>query len=343
MPPPQASSGGGSARASTYSGDLKVVALAAALENLAVAAYTNTLTRATTGKLGSVPPAIATFVTTVMKQHAEHAAAWNAVLTKANLPAVTGTPLTIASGAVAKLEAATTVPDVAKVALGLENAAADTYTFAAANVTDAGGIMTAATIQPVETMHAAILSFVLGEYPVSLSFIVRWRPGRQTRRPDGITEGDSRVPQPRRTIGRASAQWRYPVCSSSPSAPAAPAVARQVGEHVLSASWMPSVVVHVRLDEGQRDGDSRDQELRLLPEGPDGHQGHQGDLEVDVPLEHTVKASDGSFSSPPMSNGQTFSYTFTKVRHVHLSYCSIHQYMSATVTVRVSQAPRGDV
>ena len=31
--------------------------------------------------------------------------------------------------------------------------------------------MTAATIQPVEAMHAAILSFVLGEYPVPASFI----------------------------------------------------------------------------------------------------------------------------------------------------------------------------
>ena len=63
------------------------------------------------------------------------------------------------------LQAAKSVPDVAKLALSLENAAAETYTFAAANVTDAGGIMTAATIQPVETMHAAILSFVLGAVP----------------------------------------------------------------------------------------------------------------------------------------------------------------------------------
>jgi hypothetical protein len=162
---------GSASATSKYTGDLKVVALAAALENLAVAAYKDTLMRATAGKLGAVPPAIATFVTTVMKQHSDHAAAWNAVLTKSNLPAVTGTPLTIASGAVAMLDAATTVPAVAKIALGLENSAADTYTFAAANVTDPGGIMTAATIQPVETMHAAILSFVLGEYPVPLSFI----------------------------------------------------------------------------------------------------------------------------------------------------------------------------
>lgn len=157
--------------ASKYTGDLKVVALAAALENLAVTAYGGALSLAGKGKLGTVPPAVATFVQTAMKQHTDHAAAWNGVLTKASLPAVTGVPLTITASQVAMLNAAKSVPDVAKLALSLENAAADTYTFATANVSDAGGIMTAATIQPVETMHAAILSFVLGEYPVPLSFI----------------------------------------------------------------------------------------------------------------------------------------------------------------------------
>ena len=159
------------ASTSVYTGHLKIVALAAALENLAVTAYKGALTMAAAGKLGTVPPAVATFVTTARKQHSDHASAWNGVLSKANLPPITDAPLTITAGQVAMLNAAKSVPDVAKLALALENAAADTYTFAAANVTDAGGIMTAATIQPVETMHAAILSFVLGEYPVPLSFI----------------------------------------------------------------------------------------------------------------------------------------------------------------------------
>jgi hypothetical protein len=160
-----------SSPAAIYTGDLKVVALAAALENLAVTAYQGALTAAGKGTLGTVPPAIGTFITTAMKQHSDHAAAWNGVLTKANLPAVTGAPLTITAAQVAKLNAAKSVPDVAKLALSLENAAAETYTFATANVTDSGGIMTAATIQPVETMHAAILSFVLGQYPVPAAFI----------------------------------------------------------------------------------------------------------------------------------------------------------------------------
>jgi hypothetical protein len=147
-------------------GDLKVVALAAALENLAVAGYGLALSNAGKGVYGKVPAAIGEFVTVAQSQHADHAKAWNSVLKGAGLPQVKGTPLTIAPQAVSALKAAKTIPDVAKVALGLENAAAQTYVFAAANVSDPGGIATAATIAPVEAMHAAILSFVLGQYPV---------------------------------------------------------------------------------------------------------------------------------------------------------------------------------
>ncbi len=165
------SASGAGAGGSKYTGDLRVVALAAALENLAVTAYTGALTAAGKGTYGPVPAAVGTFVQTAMAQHKDHAAAWNAVLTRANLPAVSGAPLTITADQVAALGAAKSIVDVAKLALALENAAAETYTFATENVTDAGGIMTAATIAPVETMHAAILHFVLGEYPVPVSFI----------------------------------------------------------------------------------------------------------------------------------------------------------------------------
>ncbi|MGH3782237.1 MAG: ferritin-like domain-containing protein [Pseudonocardiaceae bacterium] len=155
----------------TYAGDLKVVALATALENLAVTAYSGALQKAGAGQLGTVPPAVATFVQTAMKQHSDHAQAWNAVLSKAGKPLINDAPLSITQDQVNMLNAATSVPDVAKLALNLENLAAQTYTFATANVSDAGGIMTAATIQPVETMHAAILNFILGQYPIPDSFI----------------------------------------------------------------------------------------------------------------------------------------------------------------------------
>ena len=60
--------------------------MAASLENLAVFAYTAGLSAATAGKLGSVPPAVATFATTVKGQHQQHADAWNGVLSRTARP-----------------------------------------------------------------------------------------------------------------------------------------------------------------------------------------------------------------------------------------------------------------
>ena len=55
-------------------------------------------------------------------------------------------------------------------ALELENSAAATYLAAIGAVKSKGGIKTAASIQPVEMQHAAILYFALGEYPVPNAF-----------------------------------------------------------------------------------------------------------------------------------------------------------------------------
>ncbi|MFE3875790.1 ferritin-like domain-containing protein [Kitasatospora sp. NPDC059146] len=164
----------GSASASAsgrYTGDLQVVALATALENQAVGAYQATLDAAKAGKLGTVPPAVATFVTTAMAQHADHAKAWNAVLTGAGLPAITDVPLSNQPETLAALGKAASVGDVAKLALDLEDQAAQTYLFATYNVTSPAGIATAASIAPVEAMHAAVLNYVLGQYPVPDDFL----------------------------------------------------------------------------------------------------------------------------------------------------------------------------
>lgn len=157
------SSGGGGTK---LTGDLLIVGLAAALENLGVAAYAGALKLASAGKLGKVPPAVGVFATTVMAQHKDHAAGWNSVLTKNNQKPVTTPALTITKAEVAKLNQAKSVADIATLALGLENAAASTYQLAVGAVQDPAGIMQAATIQPVEAMHAAILNFLLGKYPV---------------------------------------------------------------------------------------------------------------------------------------------------------------------------------
>ncbi|MFJ8043272.1 ferritin-like domain-containing protein [Kitasatospora sp. NPDC096147] len=167
-------SGSGSPKPSAsgqYTGDLQVVALATALENQAVGAYQAALDAATAGKLGTVPAAVATFVTTAMAQHADHAKAWNSVLTGAGKPAITDVPLSNQPATLEALGKAATVGDVAKLALQLEDQAAQTYLFATYNVTSPAGITTAATIAPVEAMHAAILHYVLGQYPVPDDFL----------------------------------------------------------------------------------------------------------------------------------------------------------------------------
>ncbi|MER7582570.1 ferritin-like domain-containing protein [Kitasatospora sp. NPDC097691] len=172
--PPASDSTGGSTAASAsgrYTGDLRVVALATALENQAVGAYQMALDAAKAGKLGTVPPAVANFITTAMGQHADHAEAWNAVLTGAGKPAITGVPLSNQPATLQALGAATDVATVARLALSLEDQAAQTYLFATYNVTSPGGVATAATIAPVEAMHAAVLNYVLGQYPVPDDFL----------------------------------------------------------------------------------------------------------------------------------------------------------------------------
>jgi hypothetical protein len=151
--------------------DLKIAALASALENTAVATYQAGIDAATQGHLGAVPPAIVTFAQTAQQQHKDHAAAWNAILTGANKPAVSGIDTTVYDGVVKPAFAQVTdVAGLGKLALELENVAAATYLSVIPVVSDSGGVKTVATIQPVEMQHAAILNFVLGQYPVPDAF-----------------------------------------------------------------------------------------------------------------------------------------------------------------------------
>jgi hypothetical protein len=152
-------------------GDLAIVALAAGLENLAVATYQAGISAATAGKLGTVPPAVVIFATTAQSHHRAHAAAWNAVLVRADKPAVTGVDTTVKSTVVDPAFAKVTdVAGLANLALALENVAAATYLNGIGLIQGAAGIQTAASIQPVELQHAAILNFVLGKYPVPNAF-----------------------------------------------------------------------------------------------------------------------------------------------------------------------------
>ena len=151
-------------------GDLAVVALAASLENLAVGTYQAAIDAVTAGKLTGVPDAVVTFAMTAQSQHKDHAAAWNGVLTGAGRKAVTGVDLTVKKGVDKAFAKVTDVPGLAQLALDLENVAAATYVAAIDVVKNPAGIKTAASIQPVELQHAAILNYLLGQYPVPDAF-----------------------------------------------------------------------------------------------------------------------------------------------------------------------------
>lgn len=156
---PSSSASGG------LTGDLAVAAMAASLENLGIFAYNAGLQAAGQGKLGTVPPAVATFAQTAMAQHKDHAKAWNSVLTAAGKPAVTATDPALTPTVQQKFAQVKDVAGLAELALLIENVAAQTYQNGIGVLSSSQAVAVAATIQPVEMQHAAILYYALGRYP----------------------------------------------------------------------------------------------------------------------------------------------------------------------------------
>jgi hypothetical protein len=95
----------------------------------------------------------------------QHAAAWNSVLIAAGHKAVMSTDPALTPMVEKDFAAVKTIPDLSSLALTLENVAAQTYQGGADALKSTKAIAVAASIQPVEMQHAAILYFVLGKYP----------------------------------------------------------------------------------------------------------------------------------------------------------------------------------
>jgi hypothetical protein len=139
--------------------------MAASLENLGVYAYNAGIAAATAGKLGTVPPAIVTFAQTAKSQHMAHAQAWNAALSAAGKAPVSATDPVLTPTVNSAFAKVTNAAELAQLALLIENVAAQTYQKAIPALSAASSIGVAATIAPVEMQHAAILYYVLGQYP----------------------------------------------------------------------------------------------------------------------------------------------------------------------------------
>lgn len=165
------SSSSPSASSSMGGGDKSGLATNASIENLAVFAYMTALSDAPKGKFGKVPPAIATFATEAMKQHQDHADAFNAALVTAGGAKFTDVTPSLKQPVLDLYGQVKDLGGLAKLALTLENTAAATYVKQMGEFTSPEALAAVATIAPVERQHAAILSYVLGEYPVPDTFV----------------------------------------------------------------------------------------------------------------------------------------------------------------------------
>ena len=145
--------------------DVATAQFAASLEVLAV----NTYGAALEADL-DYPPAVAEFATVVQGHHQEALDGWNALLTTLGESEVTEPPAELETTVLGLFGEATDVVAVAELALMLEQIAADTYFAAIPTIENADALALAASIQPIDMQHAAVLNYVLGNYPVPDTF-----------------------------------------------------------------------------------------------------------------------------------------------------------------------------
>jgi hypothetical protein len=146
-----------------------VAALLASLENLLVGVYQDGIDRRE--RLGPYAPAVTAFLETAQRQHKEHAAAWNSILSGAGKPGITGVNLNV--------KGATADPALfrARDAVGLlgvcdevGRVVATTYLAAMGSLQNNAALKVAASIHPVECEHLGVLAFLLGRQLPSDSF-----------------------------------------------------------------------------------------------------------------------------------------------------------------------------
>ncbi len=151
-------------------GDVEVAKVAAGLEVLAVATYKAAGEAAGANKLGPVPPAVGEYVKTALGHHQEHLDAWNKVITGAGGAAVTAPNAKLKPVVDAEFAKVTDVGGAAKLALMLEQIAAQTYLKVLPTLKSKDAIKLAGSIMAVDQQHQAILLFALGMYPVPDTF-----------------------------------------------------------------------------------------------------------------------------------------------------------------------------
>ena len=174
--------------------DVQMLQTSASIENLAVATYERALGLDFIGG-GAANPTVRDFITRTKDQHAEHATAFNAAVTR-----LQGTPQTepapILQTVVQKaLEPAPTAPGpVVDVAIELETAAAHTYQSNVDAFTDAEARKLTASIMGVEAQHASVLQAFKALLDANQADLFSLDPANAGRLPEAaVTAG---IPDP---------------------------------------------------------------------------------------------------------------------------------------------------
>jgi len=136
--------------------DVEILQTAASIENLAVAAYDTALTLDFIGGASAIP-VVTAFATTTRDQHAEHAAAFNAAVTKLG-GREQDQPDPVLNEMVEQAVPGLTGPGpVVDLALELENTAAQTYVANVGALGDLNARKVTASIMGVEAQHVSVL------------------------------------------------------------------------------------------------------------------------------------------------------------------------------------------
>jgi hypothetical protein len=145
----------GRAQAATgNSSDVAALQTAASIENLAVSVYT---TAAGLPFIKGGNATVAAFITKTTAQHTAHAQAFNAAITTAGGKTQTAADPKYAAVVKAALPSIKTPADVVKLAITLEDVAAQTYTKYVGLVSDASLRTLFGSVAPVEAQHRAVL------------------------------------------------------------------------------------------------------------------------------------------------------------------------------------------
>lgn len=162
--------------------DVQTLQTAASIEVLAVATYKLALTLPFIGG-SSANPVVKTFATTTMQQHSQHLAAFNAATKQLGGKAQNKPDPVLLKVVNAAKPSLTTAPAVVKLALELEEGAAETYVADVASLKNANAKKVTASIMGVEAQHASILLAVQALLEANAANLITLAPGNVANLP----------------------------------------------------------------------------------------------------------------------------------------------------------------